>query len=272
LTENDHFYFIRPILANEVNWPLSAYLYGDVNFDPQKPHTGVDIVVDEGTPVVAAGPGTVVWAGYGLFLGGQDDSDPYGKAIAIRHDYGYKDQQLYTIYAHNSQLYVVRGQHVEAGQLIAASGNTGLTTAAHLHFEVRMGLNYFYDSYNPILWMSPPQGWGVLVGRVTTTWGDLVDGLQIRVTNVTTLDHKIGKSYGTDKTINPDPYYKENFVMGDLPAGTYEIMVPYFGAYFRMTIQIWPGAITYFNFNGFNGFNTNPPPMEIPGNLPIIAP
>ncbi len=53
---------------------------------------------------MASSPGTVVWVGWGLFTEtpGNDD-DPYGLAVVIRHDFGYNNQKLYTVYAHMSK-------------------------------------------------------------------------------------------------------------------------------------------------------------------------
>jgi murein DD-endopeptidase MepM/ murein hydrolase activator NlpD len=49
----------------------------------------------KGTPVIAAGSGKVIWAGYGVYRGGYDKTDPYGLAVTIRHDFGYQNQTLY---------------------------------------------------------------------------------------------------------------------------------------------------------------------------------
>lgn len=106
----DHFYFARPISADNVNWPLAEYRYGGIFFDSIV-HTGVDIPDLEGTPILAAGPGTVVWAGWGLFSETPlNVNDPYGQAVAIRHDFGYRGQQLYTVYAHMAAINVSIGQ------------------------------------------------------------------------------------------------------------------------------------------------------------------
>ena len=66
-------------------------------------------------------------------------SDPYGQAVVIHHDFGYKDQALYTVYAHMSKIIAVVGQHVETGDVLGLVGDTGATTGPHLHFEVRLG-------------------------------------------------------------------------------------------------------------------------------------
>jgi murein DD-endopeptidase MepM/ murein hydrolase activator NlpD len=119
----DHFYFSRPIAADEINWPLWDYRYGG-SFFANTIHTGIDIPTKKGTPVLSAASGKVVWAGYGLYRGGNDPTDPYGLAIAIMHDFSYQGERLYTIYAHLDQIDVVRGQIVESGQEL---GRTDIT-------------------------------------------------------------------------------------------------------------------------------------------------
>ena len=86
-------------------------------------HTGVDIASQPGTPIYAAAAGQVVTAQY---WGGA-----YGHYVKISHGNG-----LYTLYAHNSKLYVNPGDYVEQGQLIAAMGRTGRATGNHCHFEI----------------------------------------------------------------------------------------------------------------------------------------
>ena len=153
----DHFYFARPIAADNVNWPLAEYRYGGVFFAPNIVHTGVDIDAVEGAPILAAGPGTVVSADWGLFSAVPGNiTDPYGMAVVVHHDFGYKDQPLYTVYAHMSEIIAVVGQHVETGDVLGLVGDTGVTTGPHLHFEVRLGDNTFFSTYNPELWTAPP--------------------------------------------------------------------------------------------------------------------
>lgn len=86
-------------------------------------HTGIDISASYGTPIRAAAGGTVVFSGW---------RRAYGLTVIIDHGDG-----IATLYAHCSSLYVSEGERVEAGQVIAAVGSTGLSTGPHLHFEVR---------------------------------------------------------------------------------------------------------------------------------------
>ncbi|MFB6838467.1 M23 family metallopeptidase [Streptomyces sp. NPDC056361] len=96
-------------------------------------HSGQDFAVPVGTPVKAAGAGTVVKAG----PNGGGDGPAYGNAIVVKHANG-----TYSQYAHLSKIKVHIGQKVAAGQQIALSGNTGNSSGPHLHFEIRTTPNY----------------------------------------------------------------------------------------------------------------------------------
>jgi len=108
-------------------WPLSVPSFrtrGMVSVSPSEElHPGIDLAVPEGSNVRASGGGTVEAAG--------NDSS-YGLFVLLRHPAGYE-----TMYGHLSRVLVSRGDDVKAGQVIALSGNTGRSTAPHLHFEIR---------------------------------------------------------------------------------------------------------------------------------------
>mgnify|MGYP003966904947 FL=1 len=211
-----------------------------------------------------------MWAGYGLYLSSKDSDDPYGFAIAIRHDFGYQGETLYTVYGHLSQINIRRGQKVEVGQLIGLSGNTGVSTAPHLHFEVRLGLNDFFSSVNPELWTVPPEGTGVLVGRMTTTIGQKLLGQEIALKNLTTGITIFDHSYTSTEIIGSDSFYDENIVFSDLEAGDYRIYVPYVGYDFYLWVTIKSGSITYFRLNGLYGLVSEMPYDPLPINLPSL--
>jgi murein DD-endopeptidase MepM/ murein hydrolase activator NlpD len=245
----DHFYFNRPIAADEVNWPNADYRYGGVFFSSDIVHTGIDIPSPRDTPVLAAANGRVVWAGYGLYYGNNDPNDPYGLAVTIRHDFGYQGQRLYTVYAHMDEIKVAIGQEVKTGEVLGLVGTTGLTTGPHLHFEVRMERNSYFTTYNPELWLAPPQGWGILAGKVLNTNGSLLTGQDVLVQNIETRQKWVVRTYG-NQAINSDPYYQENLVLSDLPAGKYKITIDYLEESYHTEIQIYPGAVSYFKFRG----------------------
>lgn len=257
-TQYDHFFFSRPIAVDEINWAVPTYRYGG-EFFADTVHTGIDIPSPKGTPVIAAGSGKIIWAGYGVYRGGPDESDPYGLAITIRHDFGYQNQALYTIYGHLDQIDVAEGQYVETGEVLGLVGETGNVTGPHLHFEVRIAENSFLSTRNPELWIAPPQGWGVLAGRVMDTNSQLITNQLILVTEPETGQNWIARSYGPE-AVNPDPYYGENLVIGDLPAGVYQLRTSYAGTHHKIEITIHPGLVTFFNFRGWNSFTIEMPP------------
>jgi murein DD-endopeptidase MepM/ murein hydrolase activator NlpD len=102
-------------------------------------HTGVDFLVDSGTPVHSVAAGTVVSAG---------PDGAYGNDVIIRHADG-----MYTLYGHLTQPLVSAGQTVTEGQEIGISGATGNVTGPHLHFEVRTTPDYGSD-VDPVAYLA----------------------------------------------------------------------------------------------------------------------
>ena len=267
----DHFYFARPIAADQVNWPLANYRYGGVFF-ANVVHTGVDIDAPYATPIHAAGPGTVVWADWGLFREAPgDQSDPYGQAVVLRMDFGYRGRQLYTVYAHMSRITAVLGQHVETGDVLGQVGATGATTGPHVHFEVRWGEDSFHHTYNPELWMAPPEGWGVLAARLTDARDNTLQQVEVSAQNTSTSQTRLVKTYGPGP-VNADPYYRENLVLGDLPAALYKITFRYDGKQEQEWVNIYAGQVTYFTFRGGQGFEIGLPPAPALPSLPAGTP
>lgn len=85
-------------------------------------HEGIDFAGSRGTPIVAGGDGTVVFAGR---------QSGYGNMVEIRHSFGFT-----TRYAHMSAIHVSEGERVSRGEHIGDMGNTGRSTGTHLHYEV----------------------------------------------------------------------------------------------------------------------------------------
>ncbi|HMD89837.1 MAG TPA: M23 family metallopeptidase [Anaerolineaceae bacterium] len=269
LGPHDHFYFIRPIAADRVNWPLANYRYGYVWPGGIAIHTGVDIDAPKDTPILAAGPGQVIWAGYGLYSGTNNPKDPYGQAVTIRHDFGYEGQQLYTIYAHMDKIIAIEGQRVETGTVIGLVGDTGNATGPHVHFEIRLIGDSYWTTRNPELWMAPPQGCGVLVGTFRNTNGSFLTQQDVKAISKATGQSWTVTTYGST-TVNSDDYYHENLVLADLPAGDFTIIVDYLDHRYYYDTTIHPGAITYISFQGNKGFNyalpATPSPEQVMGN------
>ena len=105
-------------------WPAKGIFTSGYGWRWGRMHRGVDIAGPIGTPILAAAPGEVVFAGW--------NSGGYGKLVKLKHP----DESI-TFYAHNNRILVQKGQEVDQGEQIAAMGNTGRSTGPHLHFEIR---------------------------------------------------------------------------------------------------------------------------------------
>lgn len=123
-------------------WPIDrtklrsvSSLYGmrkHPRYGTWRKHEGVDLAAPTGTPVYATGNAVVSQARW---------RNGYGELIELNHGFGYK-----TRYGHLSKMYVKEGDSVTRGQVIGEVGNTGVSTAPHLHYEVRFRDN----TVNPI--------------------------------------------------------------------------------------------------------------------------
>lgn len=117
----DHTPSISPLRYEEVTSPF-GYRVHPITGKIQV-HSGLDLMAYPGTKIRATANGRIAKSGW---IGG------YGLALQINHGMG-----MTTIYGHNSQLLVGRGQYVKKGQIIALSGDTGLSAGPHLHYELR---------------------------------------------------------------------------------------------------------------------------------------
>lgn len=135
---------IQPVLNKQLS--LLTAGYGNLLnpfYRTLQSHQGVDYTVAEGSSVFATADGTVKEI--------SDKSSTLGKTIVIDHGNGYQ-----TSYSHLLSTLVRRGQKVERGDVIALSGNSGLSLAPHLHYEVRFNglrvdpIHYFFMELSPV--------------------------------------------------------------------------------------------------------------------------
>lgn len=123
---------------------LSSY-YGfriDPIYKINKFHAGVDFSAPRGTPIYSTGSGKVIKT--------NKSTRGYGNTILIDNGFGYQ-----TFYAHIQDVKVKRGEEIKRGQIIGTVGNTGKSTAPHLHYEVRKNgrtvnpIYYFFNDLSP---------------------------------------------------------------------------------------------------------------------------
>jgi murein DD-endopeptidase MepM/ murein hydrolase activator NlpD len=94
-------------------------------FQKRQFHNGIDFDIAKHTPVKATADGVVDSVA--------KSDDGFGLMVSLRHAFNFK-----TVYAHLDKTHVAQGQIVRKGEVIAITGNTGLSTAPHLHYEVRL--------------------------------------------------------------------------------------------------------------------------------------
>ena len=134
---------IQPVINKQLTLLTTSY---GMRINPfqkiLRSHQGVDYAIPEGSRVFATADGTVKEVAR--------RNSTSGQTVVIDHGGGYE-----TVYAHLGRINVVRGQKVRRGDIIALSGNSGLSLAPHLHYEVRCNgmrvdpIHYFFMELSP---------------------------------------------------------------------------------------------------------------------------
>jgi hypothetical protein len=134
---------IQPVANKDLKRLASGYGYRiDPIYKVRKMHWGTDFSAPLGTEIFATGDGRVDKV--------VNDRGGYGKHVLIDHGFGYQ-----TLYGHMSQINVKRGQKLKRGDVIGLIGNTGKSTAPHLHYEVIKDdkkvnpANFFFNDLTP---------------------------------------------------------------------------------------------------------------------------
>ena len=105
--------------------PIEGFITQEFNVeDPDHYHPGIDIAAAIGTPILATASGRVEYVGVDSL---------YGNMLVVRHD-----DSVTSLYGHNERVLVSEGQPVLVGSRIALSGNSGKSSAPHLHYEIRI--------------------------------------------------------------------------------------------------------------------------------------
>jgi murein DD-endopeptidase MepM/ murein hydrolase activator NlpD len=173
--------------------------------------------------------------------------DWYGQLVVLQLDETWAELPVYVLYGHVADVEVSEGRQVERGEPIARGGTAGAAVVPHLHLEVRVGSNTFGATRNPLLWLEPSSGSGVIAGRLVDPDGRAWEGVTV------TLIDRDGQSPflntwtyldDPDHLIRPDPALAENFVFGPVPAGLYDVYVNLQGVEYRQTVEVGEGGLS----------------------------
>jgi hypothetical protein len=251
--EAQHTWFRRPILDTEGNPHIDAtYRYGSTMGGNFQQHQGIEFNNPAGTPVRAVDAGVVVFSG---------KAEAGSNTVAIRHERKWQENNVYSVYFHNSSLDVRAGQRVQAGDIIARVGNTGRATNDHLHLEVHVtpetdsakivdpAVRFPPFTVNPQLWLQPLPGTGIVAGQVFDAQGAAISGARIYglvLPYPEETPFSFAETYA-DRA-HPDPAYREHFAVGDVPEGRYLIGVDIAGQKVWRTVQVQAGRVSWVEF------------------------
>ena len=218
------------------------YPYGTTASGRYFLHHGVDMGNPSGTPVLAVASGTIIVAGadqaevYGL------QPDFYGQLVVVQLDREFHGQPVFVLYGHLSQVTARVGQRVTTGDVLGEVGMTGVAIGPHLHFEVRVGANTYADTRNPELWLKPLSGHGTIAGQLLDAQGHPIPEAVINFHRAEEPDRRWRETwtYVSDE-VNPDEEWGENFVMGDVPAGSYVLRTRVDGRLYIQEVAVEAG-------------------------------
>lgn len=254
------FMLVRPLPTQATNLrATTGYLYGTSDLFSLPVQHGADFANLPGTPVQAAGNGTVLVAGEDRVpLCGEPerplpcgpDLQYYGNLVVIRLDRTYREQGVFLLYGHMESIQVQVGQRVQAGQSIGTTGETGQSFGGpHLHLEVRLGTNSFASTRNPGLWIQPLAAAGVLAGIAVDLNGQPLRGWSVEIARAESPDqvYLSTETYQRDDRppVNSDDELGENFLAGDLPAGKYVVTVRQGARAFSQAVVVEEGKLTF---------------------------
>jgi murein DD-endopeptidase MepM/ murein hydrolase activator NlpD len=244
------FYLSRPIARTGVDWIDRNYPYGSTQLGRYPVHHGVEFQNPRGTPVLAAADGEIYYAGNDAKRLFGEKLDYYGNLVVIAHDFPTPEGvAAYTLYGHLDRIDVETGQRIKQGERIGVIGDTGIAIGPHLHFEVRLDdAEDFYSTRNPEMWLIPYPTFGTLAGRILDGSGSYIQGEIVKVKSLsdTGAELRYAYAYENDK-VNPDTVWGENFTLGDLPQGDYEVFISDRNGKVQFTeqVSIQSGRITW---------------------------
>lgn len=254
----DHFYMRRPVEADSNGESLFYYPYGSNGGQDFRIHHGIDIPNPTGEHILATADGVIEFTGStdeNTRRGTMEIYVSYGNMVVIRHNFSYEGQSVWTLYAHMSQIYVEEGDVVKMGDIIGTVGDTGYVTGAHVHYEVRVGVNSYSNTRNPLMWIAPYLNHGVLAGSIVDLNGVYIQNALVqlnrsgrRVDSTTTYfsPKQAGALYFPQ--VVPDDNWGENFAMSDIPAGTYQLVVVAQGKRYTRDVEIRAGMVNFETF------------------------
>jgi murein DD-endopeptidase MepM/ murein hydrolase activator NlpD/photosystem II stability/assembly factor-like uncharacterized protein len=234
-----HQWMLRPIGPTDQNDKDQTYLYGSTMGGNFRQHQGNEYNNPEGVPILAVDDGTIVFV-----------ADSIGHSV-LKCDRQENGEDIFAHYHHQHQILKRVGDHVKRGEVIGTVGKKGNVTNEHLHFEVAYtevgspSESTMTHTRNSELWVAPLPGCGTIVGRLVDSQDRPVGGVRIYGLTKpipTETPFSFAETY-LDK-VNPDNIYNENFAIGDVPGGDYNLYAEAPEGKSRIRVHVEPGKFT----------------------------
>ena len=233
-----YFLLQRPIHPPANDSVERTYPFASTGNGTRDPHRGVEFINELGTLVHAAGEGVVIFAGLDEVAIYSPWTIFYGNLIVIQHD-----DELFTLYAHLSEIDVATGDRVEAGDKIGEVGRSGVAIGSHLHLEVRRGdVEDYFSMVNPELWLFPSKpDLGALAISIQDA-NSTLQNAEITLQQVSPTGEVVGLNY-LETYDSILALGEENVGINDLPAGRYRITFVH-GGFYERWVEVQSGKLT----------------------------
>jgi len=233
----EHNWLIRPFGSPDNIMVDQTQLFASNNFADGGVAKGLIYNNSDGARVRAVDYGTIVY---------KNSRDGH---LVLKVENKYDDYFIYAHYYNLKEIYPSLGKYVQRGTPIGAVGRMKSTGSNHLYFEISLSFdddsNIPSNPVNPELWVYPLPGCGTIIGSIVDSLGQPIPGLSIKgvgkpLPSETPYTQSLTYSYD----LLPDPYYNENFVIGDVPAGDYVIWTESEGVRSAARVTVKPSKVT----------------------------
>lgn len=215
------------------------------------PHHGIDLGGSTGDPIRAGTGGEVVFAGWDEHAGlAYPFYGPfYGNVVIVRlaeplvTETGLQD--VHVLYGHLHKVLVRTGYHVAPDTIVGTLGQTGVANGPHLHLEVRIGGNEYANTVNPLLWIAPPAGTGIVAVRLVSAANRIWEAARIHlVADDGSVRHQT-LNYRLEPGIQHDPWWGETAAFGAVREGPYTVFATIRGERVSAPVLVTEGQTTF---------------------------
>jgi murein DD-endopeptidase MepM/ murein hydrolase activator NlpD len=185
----------------------------------------------------------------------------YGNLVIQELDQRFQDQPVYLLYGHLSETLARTGDWLDVGAPVGLVGMTGAAIGNHLHLEVRLGGTGYENTRNPLLWLKPEPGQGVIAGLFVAANGQPIAEAPITFFRASEPDKwwRQVQTYADPQTaptpatgspagvfsLGSDDQLGENFALGYVPAGDYLVKATVGAKSFVQGVTVKPGEIAF---------------------------